>query len=148
MLSTTLYTQDNGQSSPNTPRKEEGQAREGAWKRIRITEAYPQPGETKGKQQQQTQRQYILSIENSSQVTKAQTLSLATTQELESFLMDLYGIDSSVMGLGFFSAKSGCITRKQIVGEIPISQGELYGKLYLKKHPRIPDQAYLSLLAK
>ncbi len=146
MLSATLYRQTNGQSSANTPRKEEGQAREGTRKRVWITEAYPQPGEAERKQQQE--QQYILSIENSSQVTKTHTLSFATTQELESFLMEVYAIDSTIIGINFYTAKSGCTTRKQIVGEIPLSQHEVYGKLYLKKHPRIPDQAYLSLLPK
>ena len=64
-----------------------------------------------------------------------------TTEDIELFFKDFCGWESEYIGVLFSPSQSGTMHRKYIRGKIDPSLDTIYVRLYLKKHPPIPEEA-------
>ena len=138
LISASTQEQRNGQSAQDTPRKEGGKEAQGCPQCLQQ-QAHPQHRASAGEEKAHQAKQRILTIENASEVKKTQILYADTTEELEHLLFERYPFDPEYIGLAFYSAKSGSTGRNELHGKINPSQEDIFVRLYLKKHPRLPS---------
>jgi hypothetical protein len=122
----------NGLPTQNAQRIQEESAREVARQQIWLSEACPPDGGTPREEQRKATR--IIKVENATRIDKPFCLEADTTQEIEVFFQQIYGVQTSFIGLLFSPSASGAMHRKYIEGKIDPSVDTVYVKLYLKKH--------------
>ena len=137
------FMNQDGQSTQDTQRIQEGPQGEAEGERSVFSEACAQHGKASGEQkpsrliQLETSSQMsprIIRLENSFQVKDPIHMKANTTQEIEKYLYSIYPIDPHSIGMRFSISCNGTMHRKFIEGAIDPSEVSIYVKLYLKKH--------------
>lgn len=123
----------NGQSTQDTPRIQEGRQAEAMGQRIWKSEARAAGGEASGEQKAKVQR--ILSFENSFQIKDPVYVRANTVKEMEDQLFTMYPFNSYYIGMLFSHSREGTMQRKYLEGPMDPLEPFVYVKLYLKKHP-------------
>jgi len=138
-----LFMNQDGQSTQDTQRIQEGPQGEAEGKRSIFSEACAPSREASGEQKPQRHIQLetsfqmsprIIRLENSLQVKEPIHMKANTTQEIERYLYSIFPIEPQAIGMRFSTSREGTPNRKFIEGVIDPSEVSIYIKLYLKKH--------------
>lgn len=135
-MSHTISSINHGQSTQDTPRDQERQLPEEAWRQV-----CDRKGDTKQREKSRTgtgKKQYLLQLENTSEIIKPFLLAVNSLEEIQTHIKTTYLIQHSSLGFLFSDTPQGTVGRKYFNGNIPDHTETIYITLFLQKHSGFP----------
>lgn len=131
-MSLTTISNQHGQSTQDTQRKQEGSPPEEVWRQVCDREGCKKQGEEPGVGTRA--RQYLVHLENTAKMTPPFFLSACSAGEIIRFIQDHFSIKHPSLGFFISDSKMGTFGRKYYQDTLPEDSKEIYVTLYLRKH--------------
>ena len=131
-MSLTISSNYHGQSTQNTPREQERQSSEETWRQVCDREGCTKQGEKP--RTSEGARQYLIHLENTSQVIKPFVLTVETTGQLKTHVQDKFSLNHSSLGFLFSETRQGTFGRTYFQETIPEDIKDIFITVYLQKH--------------
>lgn len=131
-MSTTTATYYHGQSTQDKTREQERQPSEEIWRQICDGERNSE--QRKKSRTGATERQCIITLENTTTKIKPFILHVKNTEEIVQHLRSIEGLNHSSIGFLFSTTRYGSLNRKYFLHDIPQGVEDIYVSLYLQKH--------------